>query len=616
MSKPRHKARARLTGRKVGAVVLTCALAFIGVGATATSASAGYWTPSGYVFDLYVQPRISAAVVKEGNFPSVTLAQVGDAPKDASGLTTLPILSRGTLYGPFDAAGAAGNQATSDLPVAGHATAMVANDTAQDVVNTATSDTAITQPGYYSWVWTSVYADQSPEVQAQLPAGWVSSDIIRDTTGWAWMSLDPRPWSLRTFFVAPDYTYSAPATVTSGDQVTFTTRIKGVVDVGTIQVVQTAYLQQSDANGKLVGPANCSVDQVQTTPAPSNYSVFVTAAGAGATTDVTVAGDHTFERGLYQWQSVTYQKVPGNLYGVPDTYVQIAASTCDDPAARTFVDSPVTNTVIPAANVAQGIDTAGSTPLTSVINFGDRTIAYYTGRNDLLTPTPTGLPLGLSIVNGAVTGVAPFSAFGPQQVTGAITSKSGLVLGTYSWSIDPTPVSAASTMVEGAPFTENLNTKLSSPFPRGSVFRKMTGAAPAGLTLADDGTLSGVVADGVTGSFALSGDVTSATGTSIGTFDWALTVTPAAVVPAVVPPVVEPPLVVPPVVVPPVATPVVTPAAAPPTDNGDGGGAGSASKILAPTGVDSAGLIWLSGLLGAVGLLAVFGSRFTRRRQE
>lgn len=81
----------------------------------------------------------------------------------------VPVTANGTLYGPYLSPPAASGTVPSGAPVAG--TASVTSSTADGptVDYTATSDTVASESGYYTWVWSIDWNDQTPAAQYFIP---------------------------------------------------------------------------------------------------------------------------------------------------------------------------------------------------------------------------------------------------------------------------------------------------------------------------------------------------------------------------------------------------------------------------------------------------------------
>lgn len=138
-------------------------------------------------------PTVGTTVVNEfapgGQKPQDTLTFTTTSYTDDSGHTInnpwaqrsgnsayAVVSARGTLYGPSAAPFTPSDTVPAGTPVAGHATVTTTDTDGPTVPYTATSDTAVAESGYYTWVWTIEYADQSVGTQHQLPAGYSFTD--------------------------------------------------------------------------------------------------------------------------------------------------------------------------------------------------------------------------------------------------------------------------------------------------------------------------------------------------------------------------------------------------------------------------------------------------------
>lgn len=119
---------------------------------------------------------------------AVQFVQEGDYPTDTVTFTTQPddngvnnpwyqdeegdyiqVVANGTLYGPFEDVPSESDEIPEDAPVAGTATVTTSPADGPTVSYTATSDTPVTESGYYTWVWEIAWEDQPPLTQLFIP---------------------------------------------------------------------------------------------------------------------------------------------------------------------------------------------------------------------------------------------------------------------------------------------------------------------------------------------------------------------------------------------------------------------------------------------------------------
>lgn len=83
--------------------------------------------------------------------------------------TYLPVTATGTLYGPFTERPVEAASAPVGAPVAGTATVTTSTANGPTVAYTATSDTAVSESGFYTWVWEVDWAAQPSVTQLFVP---------------------------------------------------------------------------------------------------------------------------------------------------------------------------------------------------------------------------------------------------------------------------------------------------------------------------------------------------------------------------------------------------------------------------------------------------------------
>lgn len=90
--------------------------------------------------------------------------------------TYLEVVANGTLYGPSAAPFVESDTVPANTPVAGHSTVTTSTTDGPNTTYDATSDEAVTEAGYYSWVWSITAADQTAFIQRSLPAAYSYTD--------------------------------------------------------------------------------------------------------------------------------------------------------------------------------------------------------------------------------------------------------------------------------------------------------------------------------------------------------------------------------------------------------------------------------------------------------
>ena len=79
------------------------------------------------------------------------------------------VTAKGTLYGPSVATFRESATPPADALVAGHSAVTTTAEQGPTATYTATSDTTISESGYYTWVWSIDYADQSEGTKRRIP---------------------------------------------------------------------------------------------------------------------------------------------------------------------------------------------------------------------------------------------------------------------------------------------------------------------------------------------------------------------------------------------------------------------------------------------------------------
>lgn len=138
-------------------------------------------------FAPVVTTQATSVLVKKGSFPqdTVTFATTnftdgGQTVNNPWALfgdgTYYPVTGKGTWYGPSSAPLVQSAAVPASMPVAGHSIVTTSNESGPTVPYVATSDTAVLEAGYYTWVWSIDYADQTALTQRRLPDGYSFAD--------------------------------------------------------------------------------------------------------------------------------------------------------------------------------------------------------------------------------------------------------------------------------------------------------------------------------------------------------------------------------------------------------------------------------------------------------
>ncbi|UAJ81778.1 hypothetical protein IT072_20760 (plasmid) [Leifsonia sp. ZF2019] len=139
------------------------------------------------LFAPVVGTRVASKFVEPGKKPQDTLTfntttftdnghTVNNPWAQRSGGAFAVISAKGTLVGPSTQPFTESDQIPSGAPIAGHASVTTSDVIGPNKTYTATSDTAIKEAGYYTWVWSIDALDQTAGVKTQLPPNYAFTD--------------------------------------------------------------------------------------------------------------------------------------------------------------------------------------------------------------------------------------------------------------------------------------------------------------------------------------------------------------------------------------------------------------------------------------------------------
>src|SRR6185503_3550421 len=153
---------------------------------------------------------------------------------------------------------------------------------------------------------------------------------------------------------------------------------------------------------------------------------------------------------------------------------------------------------------------------------------------DTLTVTATGLPPGLSLTAGVISGTLPFDAAGAYTVTISAADASLTTTATFHWTVTNTnrapvvPAPADETSAEGA----IISLPIVATDPDGDTLTVTASGLPPGLSLTA-GVISGTLPFDAAGAYTVTISAADASLTTTVTFHWTVTNTNRApVVPA------------------------------------------------------------------------------------
>ncbi len=277
-------------------------------------------------FEPMLTSQVAAPYYQPGDVPSDTVTfSVVDPANDVwlqNALTGVeyPVVASAILYGPFAAPQTQATDVPVDAPVAGTATATSGNPHSAPIL--ATLDQAITQPGYYYWVWSIDYADQSAGTKGRIPG---SADSGLPEYAWH----DDFAIAAETSIVIPDVTTTAVAEAGAGGVLHDTAHIGDPVLPG--ETVSFDLYKLGDGTTIPASPV-CEVGNLVASVGP----VAVTAAG-----DVDSPEVRVYEPGVYGWIE-TLRDGSG---------VVIQTGACGEPGEFSTVTNPVVATQIQNSGV-------------------------------------------------------------------------------------------------------------------------------------------------------------------------------------------------------------------------------------------------------------------------
>ncbi|WP_157534393.1 hypothetical protein [Microbacterium sp. Leaf320] len=165
-----------------------------------TTTAAGYVQPGEHATDMLRFHTVAGETGLNNAWPQTGNAQYRVVRAD------------GTLYGPFAAQPAESADVPDDAPVAAHAQVKTTPVDGPTVEYTATSDATVETAGYYTWVWTIAYDDQSAATRMYLPDGYTFTDHFGQTVE---SSIVPMQFTVTTAVTSPDVLLSGPAADTA-----------------------------------------------------------------------------------------------------------------------------------------------------------------------------------------------------------------------------------------------------------------------------------------------------------------------------------------------------------------------------------------------------------------
>ncbi|KQR49149.1 hypothetical protein ASF87_10165 [Microbacterium sp. Leaf161] len=120
--------------------------------------------------------------------------------------------AEGTLYGPFADQPAESDTVPSDARVAGHAAVSTSTTDGPTVTYEATSEEPVDAAGYYTWVWSIDYDNQSAITRMYLPEDYSFTDNFGQTVE---TSITPMQFTVSTHVVDKEVLLSGPAADTA-----------------------------------------------------------------------------------------------------------------------------------------------------------------------------------------------------------------------------------------------------------------------------------------------------------------------------------------------------------------------------------------------------------------
>ncbi|WP_159599723.1 Cys-Gln thioester bond-forming surface protein [Agromyces humi] len=186
-------------------------------------------------FDPIVTTQKTTEFLNPGDTPQdqISFSTATAAPWFLAGANYLRIKANGTLYGPLQDEPTRQATVPAGAPVAAHSTVTTTSAQGPTAPYLVTADTAVTESGYYTWVWTIDQADQAAFAASILAPGYHFQDDFGIPA--------------ETPFVVPSFDTAATQKSTPGSTVRDTINVNGVVPTQGIDVIFRGYLQDAPA---------------------------------------------------------------------------------------------------------------------------------------------------------------------------------------------------------------------------------------------------------------------------------------------------------------------------------------------------------------------------------
>lgn len=291
----------------------------------------------------------------------------------------VPIIAKGTWYGPLVSKPIEGGPVPAGAPVAGHATVTLTGNIVSSINATAQSDTPPSEAGFYVWVWSIDAADQSVGVQSLLPPDYHWQDLFGLTSE---SGVSPAHVQLGTQLADP-----------------IATECNTTSDVITPALSGGAWLRDSDGNRipvTLTGRVYHSDTEPVRSPTPDPAATLLETITAVLTGPTPVTSDPfsvgcqtgyvtvqwSIEAAAQDWRVQGYFDDWSDDYGVPAETVQVLGPTFATKATATGPGGDVTDTATITGPVPDaGIDLVWNgylRPATSDVAVCDATTLHYT----------------------------------------------------------------------------------------------------------------------------------------------------------------------------------------------------------------------------------------------
>ncbi|MFE6966714.1 hypothetical protein ACFVAJ_16520 [Agromyces sp. NPDC057679] len=186
-------------------------------------------------FEPIVTTQKTTALLQQGATPQdrLTFSAGTAAPWFQSGSNYARVVAHGTLYGPFATEPTRSANIPAGAPVAARSTVTTTYAQGPTAPYTVSADKAVTESGYYTWVWTISYADQSAATRVSIPTNYRFQDDFGIPA--------------ETPFVVPSFETTATPQSNPGSTANDSVKVTGVIPTQGIDVYWSAYLQDAPA---------------------------------------------------------------------------------------------------------------------------------------------------------------------------------------------------------------------------------------------------------------------------------------------------------------------------------------------------------------------------------